>query len=99
MLPEVVRTDRDEEAMFLGREEACSIIERMRGAYRLPALLLLAMGMRPLVLRALAREPASDDAVEFVLRGDRLELLRVRRCAVWGLDGARFRLLGVFGRG
>lgn len=53
MIPEVTRTDVQEVDMFLTRDEAIAIIQRMPTRYQLPAMLILATGLRPSEMRAL----------------------------------------------
>ena len=68
MLPRVTRTDADEEDMFLTREEAFAIIQRMEDPYGLPALLMLSTGMRPSEMRALKISDVYLDVSQPVVR-------------------------------
>lgn len=68
MLPPIVRTDADEADMFLTREEAYAIIERMPKRHQDPARLMLATGLRPAELRALTVGDVYLDAVQPVVR-------------------------------
>jgi len=68
MLPPVTRTDADEADMFLTREEAFAIIERMPKRHQDPARLMLATGLRPAELRALTVGDVYLDARQPVVR-------------------------------
>ena len=68
MLPQVTRTDEDESQMFLTRDEAFAIIERMPQLYQLPALLILATGLRPSEMRALKVSDVHLDARQPIVR-------------------------------
>lgn len=68
MLPAVERSDDDEADMFLTRVEAAAIIDGMPAAYRDPARLMLATGLRPAEWRALTVADAQLDAKQPVVR-------------------------------
>ena len=68
MLPEVVRSDEDESDMFLTREEAYAIIERMPKHHQDAATLMLATGLRPAEMRALTVGDVYLDAQHPVVR-------------------------------
>lgn len=68
MLPEVVRSDEDEAAMFLTRDEAAAIIERMPSRHQDAARLMLATGLRPAEMRALTVGDVQLDAQQPVVR-------------------------------
>src|SRR5690625_2843741 len=68
MLPEVVRSDEDEADMFLTREEAYAIIERMPKHHQDAATLMLATGLRPAEMRALTVGDVYLDAQHPVVR-------------------------------
>lgn len=68
MLPPVTRTDADEADMFLTREEAYAIIDRMPTRHQDAARLMLATGLRPAELRALTVGDVWLDARQPVVR-------------------------------
>lgn len=68
MLPPVTRTDADEADMFLTRDEAYAIIDRMPTRHQDPARLMLATGLRPAELRALTVGDVYLDARQPVVR-------------------------------
>jgi len=68
MLPAVVRTDEDEADMFLTRDEATAIIDRMPKRHQGPARLMLATGLRPSEMRALTVGDVYLDAQQPVVR-------------------------------